>query len=77
MDLFFGLFSEAGTWSAEEIGGWYKDAGLDPLKPKRMWFGPDLALHVGRKTGMTMVAAYFGLAWEPIKGKKPLNRRKP
>jgi len=49
MDLFFGLFSEAGTWSAEEIAGWYQGAGLTPQKPKRMWFGPDLALHIGRK----------------------------
>lgn len=49
MDLFFGLFSEAGTWSTAEIAGWYKGAGLEPRKPKRMWFGPDLALHIGRK----------------------------
>ena len=49
MDLFFGLFSQAGTWSAEDIAGWYRDAGLEPRKAKRMWFGPDLALHVGRK----------------------------
>lgn len=49
MDLFFGLFSEAGTWSADEIAAWYRDAGLTPHRPRRMWFGPDLALHVGRK----------------------------
>jgi 2-polyprenyl-3-methyl-5-hydroxy-6-metoxy-1,4-benzoquinol methylase len=49
MNLFFGLFSEAGTWSTAEIAGWYKGAGLEPRKPKRMWFGPDLALHIGRK----------------------------
>jgi 2-polyprenyl-3-methyl-5-hydroxy-6-metoxy-1,4-benzoquinol methylase len=49
MDLFFGLFSEAGTWSAEEITDWCKGAGLVPQKLKRMWFGPDLALHIGRK----------------------------
>jgi 2-polyprenyl-3-methyl-5-hydroxy-6-metoxy-1,4-benzoquinol methylase len=48
MDLFFGLFSEAGTWSADEIASWYRDAGLKPQKPKRMWFGADLALLVGR-----------------------------
>jgi len=49
MDLFFGLFSEAGTWSAAEIAGWFRHAGLEPCKPRRMWFGPDLALHIGRK----------------------------
>jgi SAM-dependent methyltransferase len=49
MDLFFGLFSEAGTWSAAEIAGWHKGAGLESRKPKRMMFGPDLALHIGWK----------------------------
>jgi hypothetical protein len=49
MDLFFGLFSQAGTWSAEEIAGWYRDADLVPRKAKRMLMGPDLALHVARK----------------------------
>jgi SAM-dependent methyltransferase len=51
MDLFFGLFSEAGTWSAEEIAGWYRAAGLVPRQSKRMWLGPDLALHLGDKPG--------------------------
>jgi SAM-dependent methyltransferase len=49
MDLFFGLFSESGTWSAHEIGDWFRDAGLERRRPKRMLFGPDLALHIGRK----------------------------
>src|SRR5205823_1379390 len=40
MDLFFGLFSQAGTGSAEEIADWYRGAGLEPQQPKRMWFGP-------------------------------------
>ena len=48
MDLFFGLFSQAGTWSVEEITHWYREAGLTPQKPKRMWFGPDLALLIGQ-----------------------------
>lgn len=50
LDLFFGLFSQAGTWSADEIAGWYHGAGLEPHEPKRMWFGPDLALLVARKS---------------------------
>jgi SAM-dependent methyltransferase len=50
LDLFFGLFSQAGTWSADEIASWYKGAGFESRKPKRMWFGPDLALLVGRKS---------------------------
>ena len=49
MDLFFGMFSQAGTWSAAEISDWYKGAGLQPQKATRMWFGPDLALLVARK----------------------------
>ena len=49
MDLFFGLFSEAGTWSAEQIAAWCREADLVPQKPKRMLFGPDLALYLGRK----------------------------
>jgi predicted O-methyltransferase YrrM len=49
MDLYFGLFSESGTWSADEISGWHRAAGLVPSRPKRMGMGPDLALFVARK----------------------------
>jgi SAM-dependent methyltransferase len=49
LDLFFGFFSEAGTWSAAEIAGWYNDAGLAADKPRSPRLGPDLALHIGRK----------------------------
>ncbi|HEY3242309.1 MAG TPA: class I SAM-dependent methyltransferase [Phycisphaerae bacterium] len=49
MDLFFGLFSESGTWSADEIADWCRAAGLRPHKPRRPWLMPDLALHVARK----------------------------
>jgi len=51
LDLFFGFFSRAGTWSSEEIAGWQRGAGLVPRRPIRMWMGPDLALHVARKPG--------------------------
>jgi hypothetical protein len=33
MDLFFGFFSRAGTWSSEEIVGWQRGAGLVPRRP--------------------------------------------
>ena len=49
LDLFFGFFSRAGTWSSEEIADWQRGAGLVPRRPIRMWMGPDLALHVARK----------------------------
>ena len=42
LDLFFGIFSEAGTRSAGEVAGWFRDAGLEARLP-------DLALHIGRK----------------------------
>jgi hypothetical protein len=29
LDLFFGFFSEAGTWSSTEVAAWFRDAGLE------------------------------------------------
>ena len=49
MDLFFGFFSEAGTWSAAEIASWFREAGLHSAKVQRPWLMPDLALHSARK----------------------------
>jgi SAM-dependent methyltransferase len=49
LDLFFGLFSRAGTWSAAEIAGWFREAGLEAQKPLQHRLMPDLALHLGRK----------------------------
>jgi 2-polyprenyl-3-methyl-5-hydroxy-6-metoxy-1,4-benzoquinol methylase len=49
MDLFFGLFSEAGTWSAAEIASWVREAGLDSTRVRRPWMMPDLVLHTARK----------------------------
>lgn len=51
MDLFFGFFSEAGTWSRAEVAAWFRDAGLEARKPRSPWMIPDLALHLGRKPG--------------------------
>jgi SAM-dependent methyltransferase len=49
LDLFFGLFSEAGTWSAAEIAAWFREAGLEAQKARSPWMMSGLALHVGRK----------------------------
>ena len=49
MDLFFGIFSEAGTWSPAEVSGWFREAGLEAQKPQSPVVLPDLALHIGRK----------------------------
>ena len=51
LDLFFGIFSEAGTWSAGEVAGWFRDAGLEAKAPRSPRMMPDLALHIGRKHG--------------------------
>lgn len=50
LDLFFGFFSQAGTWSEKEISDWMKDAGLKPDRPRRPRLMPDLMLYVGRKS---------------------------
>ena len=49
LDLFFGFFSEAGTWAAAEVAGWCREAGLEAQKPRSPRMMPDLALHIGRK----------------------------
>jgi predicted O-methyltransferase YrrM len=49
LDLFFGLFSEAGTWSAAEVAGWFRDARLKALKARSPRMVSGLALHVGQK----------------------------
>jgi 2-polyprenyl-3-methyl-5-hydroxy-6-metoxy-1,4-benzoquinol methylase len=49
MDLFFGFFSEAGTWSAAEVAVWFQEAGLEAPRPRSPLMMPDLALYVGRK----------------------------
>jgi SAM-dependent methyltransferase len=51
LDLFFGLFSEAGTWSRAEVTGWFREAGLEAHKPRSPRMAPDLALHIGRRPG--------------------------
>jgi SAM-dependent methyltransferase len=51
MDLFFGFFSEAGTWSRAEVDGWFESAGLIGQKPRSPWMARDLALHIARKPG--------------------------
>jgi SAM-dependent methyltransferase len=49
LDLFFGLFSEAGTWSAAEVASWFREAGLEAARERRPLMMPDLALHTARK----------------------------
>jgi 2-polyprenyl-3-methyl-5-hydroxy-6-metoxy-1,4-benzoquinol methylase len=49
LDLFFGFFSEAGTWAAPEVAAWFQGAGLEPQRPRTPWMMPGMALHIGRK----------------------------
>jgi SAM-dependent methyltransferase len=49
MDLFFGFFSEAGTWSAADVASWFREARLEAQRSRSPLMMPDLALHVGRK----------------------------
>src|SRR5437868_10804361 len=39
----------AGPLTLPEVAEKCGTHGLEPQQPKRMWFGPDLALHIGRK----------------------------
>jgi hypothetical protein len=49
LDLFFGLFSEAGTWSRDEVAGWFRESGLAARRVRSPWMAPDMALHIGQK----------------------------
>ena len=49
LDLFFGLFSEAGTWSAKEVADWFQAASLQTQKPRHPRMMRGLALHIGKK----------------------------
>jgi SAM-dependent methyltransferase len=44
LDLYFALTSNAGTWSAEEITDWFRQAGLRPLRPIRLRTTPGISV---------------------------------
>jgi ubiquinone/menaquinone biosynthesis C-methylase UbiE len=50
MDLFFGLTSASGTWSAGEMSGWLADAGLRPRKPLRLFIARDIGVVSAEKS---------------------------
>jgi SAM-dependent methyltransferase len=49
LDLYFAITSSSGTWSAAEIAGWQREAGLAPRKPVRLWKASDLVLQAAVK----------------------------
>jgi SAM-dependent methyltransferase len=48
-DLYFALTSRSGLWSAEEMAGWQRAAGLTPRKPMRLVMGMGPILQVGER----------------------------
>lgn len=49
MDLYFAMTSEAGTWSAEDIQSWQRDAGLEVLPPVRPRSQPGAVVVAARR----------------------------
>jgi len=50
-ELYFGLTSRSGTWTASELVGWQADAGLDCLSPLSELSGGSLSLQIATKPG--------------------------
>jgi len=51
LDLYFAITSNAGTWSREEITGWFDEAKLEPRKPIFLRSAPGLTVLSATKTG--------------------------
>ena len=48
-DLYFGMTSESGTWTFEEMASWQREAGLKPRKPMPLRFASEIGLQVADK----------------------------
>ena len=44
LDLYFAVTSNAGTWSAAEIAGWFQSAGLKPARPIHLRMTPGISV---------------------------------
>ena len=51
LDLFFGITSQSGTWSGDEMASWQRDAGLRPRKLMRMRMVKDVGIQAAVKPG--------------------------
>jgi ubiquinone/menaquinone biosynthesis C-methylase UbiE len=49
MDFYFAMTSEAGTWAAEEMMSWQRDAGLIPHRTMRLRIARDVAVQAAVK----------------------------
>lgn len=49
-DLYFGLTSRSGLWAPEEMAGWQRDAGLEPMKPIKLRMSRGVVLQVAERS---------------------------
>jgi predicted O-methyltransferase YrrM len=49
LDFYFAMTSESGTWSAEEMSSWQRDAGLRPRKTLRLRIARDVGVQAAVK----------------------------
>ena len=51
LDLYFAVTSNSGTWSAEEIAGWFRAAGLKPARPIHLRMTPGISVMAATRPG--------------------------
>lgn len=51
LDLYFAITSNSGTWAADEIAGWLRDAGLRPARPIHLRTAPGLSVMTAVRPG--------------------------
>ena len=50
LDFYFAMTSESGTWAAEEMSRWQRDAGLLPRKTLRLRIARDVGVQAAVKS---------------------------
>ena len=51
LDLYFAITSNSGTWAADEITGWFRDAGLKPARPIHLRTAPGVSVMTAVRPG--------------------------
>jgi hypothetical protein len=49
LEFYFALTSQSGTWAAEEIADWQRQAGLEPRSPIRFRTVPGVGIQAATK----------------------------
>jgi SAM-dependent methyltransferase len=49
LEFYFALTSQSGTWTAEEMAGWQRQAGLEPQRPIRLRSAPGGGIQAATK----------------------------